>query len=535
MSVVQWLQRAGEFQLAEQLGFNGVVATYKGYQPDTKAFACVVALDRTEAGDSRGWPRFVQEFTAVQKPPAGPIVRGLKYGEEPKFYWAAYEFLLRGRHLGHIVQESGLPPVPQAFEVMAQVVEALTALHSMGIPHRIVTPATIFLNDVQQVKLLYAGWTSLILGIKEGAAHPNFMSNLPFLAPEIAAGNEGDKASDVFSVGANLFFLLTGQPIHWTDDPGELASMIASRPINFSPLSNVVKGSAAEVVEELLEMDPRNRPMNLEALAARLHSISGSLAAPQPAVSAPALDMPEKEAPRSRTPTPYEEFADEQEEVTRPDLADMETPKEDHPTPPRVPLPDLGPEPEPERVLAPVEAEFVAPPPPPPRPIAPEPPRATPTRMPARPPRSTEKFTRGVLIFWIVAGCLFIAAALGAGAWMILSDSMKTQAAPAAKAEQETAERARTEAQLQRRAIEQLRELGRLHREYIRRYGIWSRNFEDLRTVGAPDELLEDPWGTEIDIRESFLVIAGPDRKWDTRDDLWIDASSLQLGGAAAP
>src|SRR5690606_3354458 len=84
------------------------------------------------------------------------------------------------------------------------------------------------------------------------------------------------------SVGANLYFLLTGQPTHWTDDPRQLARLISTTAVNLKPLRQVVSGAAAEVVEEMLELDPQNRPVNFEALRDRLQSIANQMTESEP-------------------------------------------------------------------------------------------------------------------------------------------------------------------------------------------------------------------------------------------------------------
>jgi serine/threonine protein kinase len=277
MSSVESLSTAGGCQLAERLGFNGAVATYKGVLTANLRNVCVVALDKSQFAHLPALSRFREEFDKILKANPEGIALAVDYDEEPGYIWAAFEYL-KGMHLGSYIRDKGLPSTPDAVSVIANTVGALMGLHRIGVPHRIITPASIFIKDPGEVRLMHAGWAGLLLGVQGGPAHPCFMSNLPFLAPEVAAGGEGDFASDIYSLGANLYFLATGQPTMWGDDPVTLARSIASTPLDLSPIRDSVPWELAELLEEMLAFDPDERPLNLEALKERMDDLSEKLA-----------------------------------------------------------------------------------------------------------------------------------------------------------------------------------------------------------------------------------------------------------------
>ena len=78
-------------------------------------------------------------------------------------------------------------------------------------------------------------------------------------------------------------------------------------------------------------------------------------------------------------------------------------------------------------------------------------------------------------------------------------------------------------------------ELGTHHRRYISQNGRWASSFDALADAGAQATLQKDGWGKDFDLREGFVVSAGPDRKWETSDDLWIDVEAMELGGKTEP
>jgi hypothetical protein len=78
---------------------------------------------------------------------------------------------------------------------------------------------------------------------------------------------------------------------------------------------------------------------------------------------------------------------------------------------------------------------------------------------------------------------------------------------------------------------ERLEELAKFHRKYIAEFGIWPLKLDQLKELGAADEVLKDAWDRDFDLRSEFIISRGADNKWDTPDDIWFDAKELELGG----
>ncbi len=113
---------------------------------------------------------------------------------------------VEGIDLGRVLSEEGRPglPVSTVLRWIAQVAEALTALHHYGIVHGDVKPANLVLNGAGQVVVVDLGSSSAPLSdlVRGGTSG--------FRAPEVAAGVAPSRASDIFSLAATAFALLTG-------------------------------------------------------------------------------------------------------------------------------------------------------------------------------------------------------------------------------------------------------------------------------------------------------------------------------------
>lgn len=191
-------------------------------------------------------------------------------------------------------------PVPTVCTIARQIALALQHAHDHGIVHGRLNPDNVLVSDSAHephVKVLNFGYGQLnALDANDATGQLDFaMANADYLAPEtFDPANRITPSADLFSLGCLIHALLTGQP------------PIGDRPIHqFSNRLGVDHwrpGLAVELVQlvsELLNQDPRNRPATAEAVAARLALLSRGrgveeLALPltEPTQSTAPLDSP---------------------------------------------------------------------------------------------------------------------------------------------------------------------------------------------------------------------------------------------------
>lgn len=149
----------------------------------------------------------------------------------------------------------------QVARVGAQMASALAMAHQEGIVHRDVTPANVLITADGNAKLADFG---ISRAVGEGTVTGSgFIVGTPaYLAPEVAGGELADFPSDVFSLGATLYFALEGGPPYGTDEnPIALLQRVAREEI-VPPLHH---GPLADVLLRLLDRDPEERPTMLAA------------------------------------------------------------------------------------------------------------------------------------------------------------------------------------------------------------------------------------------------------------------------------
>jgi serine/threonine protein kinase len=121
--------------------------------------------------------------------------------------------------------------VARVADVVDRLLEVLDAIHAEGIVHRDVKPENVFLTDTGQLKLLDLG-IARIAESRGITATGQMMGTPEFVAPEQAGGRvkEIDARTDVYSVGAMTFTLLTAELVHPATTPMERMILAATTP-----------------------------------------------------------------------------------------------------------------------------------------------------------------------------------------------------------------------------------------------------------------------------------------------------------------
>jgi serine/threonine-protein kinase len=164
----------------------------------------------------------------------------------------------------------------EALELTACVVDGLGAAHTIGVVHRDVKPANIFLVRGLVPKLLDFGVAksadvvNVVTGRGVAVGTPRYM------APEQVKGERVDGRSDLYACGLVLFEMLTGVgPFDDARDPNELLlAHVAQAPPRVSELVMGVPAELDALVLGLLDKDPRSRPAQASTVAASLRSLA---------------------------------------------------------------------------------------------------------------------------------------------------------------------------------------------------------------------------------------------------------------------
>ncbi len=293
---------------------GGMGKVYLGEQTRMKRPCAVKVLDPRFTGgvDSAEFAhRFLLEASIASKLTHPHVVTIFDYGETPDGCFIAMEHLV-GRSLSEELRQGGRLEPGRAIHIAKQVARALREAHALGVVHRDVKPGNIFLlkqdDDDDFVKVLDFG---LVHDSKAGDGHAStdaIMGSPRYMAPEQVQGKEVDARTDIYSLGAVLYAMLTGHPPF--ERRTDLATMMAQVSDAPPPMSSVVEGLVLPadldaLVMRCLAKNPDARWGSMEDLVTALIRCSGApavapanLAAADTSAASPARV---RRAPRPRS------------------------------------------------------------------------------------------------------------------------------------------------------------------------------------------------------------------------------------------
>jgi serine/threonine-protein kinase len=279
--------RIGDWTLGEALGTGGFASLHRATDPGGRA-AAIKVLHAEHATTTAAAARFLREVAIIRRIAHPNLVEIYDAGQlaDGRPYYAME--LLHGMDLAeHLATQGRLAPGP-ALAVLEPLCSALSAAHELGVVHRDLKAANVFLDrssGAERVVLLDFG----IAKLPEAAdltASRQILGSPASMAPEQLRGAPVDLRTDVYGLGALAYHMLTGQlPF---DDASvtviQYLHQYASRPAP-SSLARV-PAALDELVTRAMSVEPADRPASALAFAAAFRA---ALATPT-AVALPAAE-----------------------------------------------------------------------------------------------------------------------------------------------------------------------------------------------------------------------------------------------------
>ena len=258
----KWLgKRVGRFRLQALLGQGAVGRVFRA-EDTTLHRRVALKLINTHDRDGQINPQadqFLTEARAAAALEHPHIVQIFEAGESGSLCYIAME-LLEGGSLRDLVSAAGPMEPHRACQLAAEAAEALEAAHAVGIIHRDVKPANLMLSRHGRCKVTDFGLATMAdvgapLADRERAAGTPF-----FAAPEVIRGTSADERSDIYSLGATLFFLLTGRPPFLGPTRSEVLRAHVNQPVpDLRQIRPGLPEPLVAAVERSLDKDPGRR------------------------------------------------------------------------------------------------------------------------------------------------------------------------------------------------------------------------------------------------------------------------------------
>jgi len=189
--------------------------------------------------------------------------------------------LVAGQTLDQLIPEGGMP-VDQLLTIAIVLGDALAAAHAKGILHRDIKPSNVVVTPDGRAKVLDFGLARLGAVASSGQTRVSTASTrtgavlgtLPYMSPEQLTGRAVDHRTDIFSIGATLYEMATGQrPFEGSSEAELVSSILRDTPTPLLDLRPGLPGSLAALIEGCLSKDPQERPASAREIRDRCDSL----------------------------------------------------------------------------------------------------------------------------------------------------------------------------------------------------------------------------------------------------------------------
>jgi eukaryotic-like serine/threonine-protein kinase len=277
----EMLGQLGRYQIEQVIGAGGMGIVLKGFDTDLHRPVAVKVLAPHLAHSGAARQRFAREARAAAAVVHEHVVAiyNVESEEETPFLVIQY---VPGRSLQDRVDQEGPLAAEEILRIGMQAAAGLAAAHAQGVIHRDVKPANILLESGVERALLTD------FGLARAAddaslTHSGIVAGTPhYMSPEQARGEASDARSDLFSLGAVLYFMATGHPPFRAEQAMAILNRICHdhpRPVTES--NREIPDELSDVIDRLLEKKPSRRYASAADVQQALANVLKDLQSPR--------------------------------------------------------------------------------------------------------------------------------------------------------------------------------------------------------------------------------------------------------------
>ena len=266
----------GRYIIVEILGQGGMGTVFRARDPMIERDVAIKLLSEELSGSEMAVQRFLIEARSAGRLNHPNTVALHEIGQEGANYYLVMEFV-PGGSIEEATHQTGAFSVVEASQIMADVCKGLGAAHAVGLIHRDIKPGNLLRGDGGTIKIADFGLAKIRETGNPTITNPNDVMGTPhFMSPEQCEAGPVDVRSDIYSLGATYYSLLTGV-VPYAESGGLLQVMYAHcnadvpDPRDENP---EIPRECSEIIARAMAKIPDDRYQTVDEMLADLEAVA---------------------------------------------------------------------------------------------------------------------------------------------------------------------------------------------------------------------------------------------------------------------
>jgi serine/threonine protein kinase/Tfp pilus assembly protein PilF len=264
------------YQIIEQVGKGGMGRVYKTLDKELNRIVALKMIRPELSVTPSMIKRFKKELVLASKVNHKNVCRIHDLGEAEGIKFISMQYI-DGQDLKQFIIQSGKLTEEKAIDITKQICAALQAAHDEGVIHRDLKPQNIVLDKKGNAYVMDFGIAKSLEA--EEATRPGVVMGSPaYISPEQAEGKDVDHRTDIYSLGAIMYEMVTGKPLFKADS---IAAFIRKHITEVPELPSTLNPNISKAIEGIilkcLEKDPVKRFQKADEIFTALDNVKPEL------------------------------------------------------------------------------------------------------------------------------------------------------------------------------------------------------------------------------------------------------------------
>ncbi|KAA5541565.1 transporter substrate-binding protein [Roseiconus nitratireducens] len=272
-------RRIGKYQITDLLGVGGMGVVLKGYDATIERNVAIKVLPEELSANPQSLNRFLAEAKSAGKLNHPNTVTIYEIAQDGGNHFLVMEVVAGGSTEDHL-EKSGAYSVGEATQIVIDSCRGLAAAHKLGLVHRDIKPGNLLLTETGTVKVADFGLAKRAQTQTLQLTQQGQIVGTPyFMSPEQCESRDVDARSDIYSLGATYYALLTGKSPY--QDSGSVVQVMFahcnSTPPDPREIRKHIPAACCQIIERAMAAKPEDRYQSMDEMAEDLESVLAAI------------------------------------------------------------------------------------------------------------------------------------------------------------------------------------------------------------------------------------------------------------------